>query len=315
MIDTWTLRVLVEVAERGSFSAAAEALSMTQPAVSRQISGLERRLGTPLFRRVPRGVRLLQTGVTAVELARDILARMRALEANLSALADLEAGHLRLAAFPTANAMLVPEAIRRFTQRHPRVAVSLIQAGPSGPLAAIRDGALDLAMITAWQLHADPHTARHDLTAQPVRGDELDGVELTPLLDEQLLIALPADHRLAGRKRVPLRELAGERWIDGTFPDCLGPIPNLAEALGCAPRIGFFCDDWNGKQALVASHAGVMLVPALTRHTVHKELVLRPTQPALPPRRLHAATASPPYRPPAAAAMVGILAELTRRLG
>ncbi|MFC0529326.1 helix-turn-helix domain-containing protein [Phytohabitans kaempferiae] len=68
MLDHWTLRVLVEVADRGSFSAAGDALSMTQPAVSRQIGGLERRLGVPLFRRVPRGLQLTQAGATAVEL-------------------------------------------------------------------------------------------------------------------------------------------------------------------------------------------------------------------------------------------------------
>ncbi len=309
MIDTWTLRVLVEVAERGSFSSAGEALSMTQPAVSRQIGGLERRLGVRLFRRVPRGVRPTPAGSTTVELARDILARMRALEARLSMFTGLAAGHLRMSAFPSANTLLTPEAIHRFVAAHPGVTVSLVQPDPAGSLPAIRDGRIDLSLVTAWELYPDPRTAKYDLSAPPLDAAALDGIDLIPLLDEELHVALPADHRLARRRRVSLRELSGERWIEGAFPDCLGPIPHLAEALGGPPRIGFFCDDWNGKQALVAAHSGVMLVSTSTRGALRRDLVLRPTVPTLPTRRLYAAAAHP-FRPPAATAMISILTEI-----
>src|SRR5918999_3206525 len=118
MLDAWTLRVLVEVADRGSFSAAAAALSMTQPAVSRQMAGLERRLGVPLFRRRHRGALPTAPGEVAIEMARDVLARMAALEARLGTFAGLDAGRLRLSGFPSANTSLVPEAIRRFGQAH-----------------------------------------------------------------------------------------------------------------------------------------------------------------------------------------------------
>jgi DNA-binding transcriptional LysR family regulator len=310
VLDHWALRVLVEVADRGSFSAAGDALSMTQPAVSRQIAGLERRLGVALFRRVPRGVQLTGAGATAVELARDILVRARTLEAHMSALGTLETGQLRLSAFASANTSLVPDAIRHFARAYPGVSVSLLRPDPGHQVSAVREGRLDLALVTAWELCPDPRAAKDDLTVPPMDAGALAGVTLLPLAEEELLVALPADHRLAGRDRVPLRDLAGERWIEGAYPDCLGPLPPLTDALGARPVIGFVCDDWHGKQALVAAGAGITLVPTLTQHTVRPDVVVRPTTPALPARELFIAVAEPPFRPPAAAAMVAILMDL-----
>jgi DNA-binding transcriptional LysR family regulator len=293
MLDAWALRVLTEVAEHGSFSAAAEALSMTQPAVSRQIAGLERRLGVRLFQRMPRGVRATSAGQIAIDLARDALARLQTIETRLAAVAAMEAGHLRLSAFPSANTFLVPEAIRRFRDAHPGVTLSLGATDQDDPVRAVRDGRIDLALVTGWQPAADA-----------------DSVELIPLLDERLLLALPAHHPLARHPRVSLRDLRGEAWIEGAHPDCLGPVPQLADALGNPPRIGFTCDDWNGKQALVAAGAGVTLVPTLAREAIRADVALRATDPPLPARRLFAAAALPPYRPPAVSAMLTVLAAI-----
>jgi DNA-binding transcriptional LysR family regulator len=135
MIELWALRVLTEVADRGSFSAAASALSMTQPAVSRQIARLERRAGVALFHRVPRGARPTTAGEVALESAREILARVQGLETRLSTFQSLDHGRLRMSAFASANAWFAPEAIRRFTRAHPGIAVSLAQPDPGGPLS------------------------------------------------------------------------------------------------------------------------------------------------------------------------------------
>jgi DNA-binding transcriptional LysR family regulator len=310
MLDTWALRVLVTVADLGSFSAAAGSLSMTQPAVSRQIGGLERRLGVRLFTRVPRGVRLTTAGQVAVELARDGLARLDLLEARMASFTELATGTLRLCAFPSANAYLMPEAIRRFSAAHPGVSLTLLPADPQGALAAVREGRIDLALVTDWHLYQDPETAKGAPTdADPPRVDA-DGVDLLPLLDEALLLALAVDHPLARRPRVRLADLAGEAWIEGAFPDCLGPLGPLTDALGGPPRIGFWCDDWNGKQAFVAAGAGVMLVPDLARPSLRRDIVVRPVTPRLPTRRLYAATPATPVRTPAAGVMLTVLAEL-----
>jgi DNA-binding transcriptional LysR family regulator len=263
-----------------------------------------------MFRRVARGVQPTPAGRTAVDLARDVLARLDVLEARLGAFTTPDAGHLRLSAFAGANAYVTPEAVRRYSRARPGVALSLVGADPVGPLAAVRDGLVDVALVTSWQLYRDPRLAKEDPSAPPLDADGLDGVDLVPLLDEQLHVALPADHRLARRARVALAELREEHWIEGGYPDCLGPIPLLAEALGGPPRIRFFCEDWNGKQALVADHAGIMIASSLTRAALRPDVVLRPTSPALPTRRLYAATAAPPFRLPAATAMIDVLVEV-----
>jgi DNA-binding transcriptional LysR family regulator len=313
MLDLWTLRVLVEVADQGSFSGAAATLSMTQPAVSRQIAGMERRVGVPLFQRVPRGVRPTTAGEVAVEQARDILARAQALEARLGSFTELTTGKLRLSAFASANTSFMPEAIRRLSRAYPGITVSLTGVDTGGAIAAIRDGTVDLALLTAWDLYRDPMAAKYDPAglADPISA--VDGIDLVPLLDEELLVGLPATHRLADQPRVRLRDLRDDVWVEGGHPDCLGPIPRLTEALGGAPRIGFHCEDWNGKQALVAAGAAVMLVPTLAQAAIRRGVVLRPTSPRLPARRLFAATAAPPFRMPAVAAMLSVLAALSER--
>lgn len=129
------------------------------------------------------------------------------------------------------------------------------------------------------------------------------------MLAEELRLALPAGHRLARQRRIRLSDLRDETWIDGAFPDCLGPIAPLAEALGGPPRIGFWCDDWNGKRALVAAGAGLMLVPTLAADALGREIVVRPSVPTLPPRQLYAAVPAP-WRAPAVTAMLEILTDL-----
>ncbi len=315
MLDLWTLRILVEVADRGSFSAAAQALVLTQPAVSRQIGGLEKRLGVALFRRVPRGVTPTTAGGTAVDLARGVLARLDAMEATMRTLAGLDGGQLRIAAFASANTHFVPDAIRRFGAAHPAVTVTLLQVDSLDTLEAVRAGRVDLALVTAWQLAPDPASARADRPTPAPDAAALDGIDLVPLLDEDLQVAMHAGHPLAGQPTVRLRDLRDEAWIEGAHPDCLGPLTQLTDALGGPPRIGFTCDDWNGKQALVAGGAGVTLVPTLAREALRPDLVLRPTAPRLPPRRLHVAVPRPPFRTPPAEAMLDLLTGMVGAMG
>ena len=307
MPDLWSLRILVTVAEHGSFSAGAEALVLTQPAVSRQIAGLEREVGVRLFRRVPRGVALTPAGAVAVDLARGVLARVDAFSATMRTYAGLDGGHLRLAGTPSANTSLLPDAIRRFGDAHPGVTVSLRQVDPFRVLGAVRDGDVDLAMVTEWQLVEDPWQARVDPDAPSLDPDDVDGVDLVPVLDEEMLLALPAGHRLAGAEAVALADLRDETWVEGAHPDCLGPLHRLSHAIGGPPRVGFTCDDWTGKQALVEGGAGVMIVPTLAVAAMRSGIALRLTVPTLERRRLFVAVPERPYRTPQADSMVDLL--------
>src|SRR5436190_2454873 len=138
MLDVRRLRVLREVANRGSFSAAAEALSFTQSAVSQQVAALEREAGAKLLDRGPRGVRLTDAGRALVEHADTILARIEDAEQELAAIAGLRGGRLRLATFQSAGSTIVPVALGEFHRRYPDVelTVTLEQQDARGTLAS-----------------------------------------------------------------------------------------------------------------------------------------------------------------------------------
>src|ERR671931_567794 len=156
MLDVRRLRVLREVAACGSFSAAAESLSYTQSAVSQQIAALEREAGTVLVERSARGVRLTDAGRALVEHADVILARLSDAEAELEAIAGLRGGRLRLAAFPSAGASIMPEAIARYRERHPAVELSLEPAEPEPGLVKLRGGEVDIALDITVAFRALP---------------------------------------------------------------------------------------------------------------------------------------------------------------
>src|SRR5918911_17218 len=144
MLDVRRMRVLREIARRGSFSAAAEALSFTQSAVSQQIAALEREAGAVLVHRGARGVRLTEAGQAVVRHAEAILARLAEAEAELEAIAGLRGGRLRLGAFESAASTLMPLAIAAFRDRHPAVELSMSLAEPDVALPQLRAGDLDL---------------------------------------------------------------------------------------------------------------------------------------------------------------------------
>src|SRR4051794_33905947 len=156
MLDVRRLRVLREVATRGSFSAAADALHFTQSAVSQQIAALEREAGMPLVERGARGVRLTQAGEALVRHTDVILARLADAEAELEAIAGLRGGRVRLASFPSAGATIAPAAIARFRERHPAVDVSLVLAERPEGVDKLRSGEVDIALLIETPWEGDP---------------------------------------------------------------------------------------------------------------------------------------------------------------
>jgi DNA-binding transcriptional LysR family regulator len=254
---------------------------MTQPAVSRQVAALERRVGVGLFHRLPRGVRPTAAGEAALEQAAVILGGMTLLEKRLRSFATADTGPVRVSAFPSAATAFVPECFRRFAQLYPGVELSLAARRTDEPAKPVLEGHVDVALLTSW----DP--------------SPMAGVEAVPLVDDELLVALAQDHPLAARERVRLRDLADEPWIEGTHPDCLGPIPQLTAALGRSPRISCVCDDWNGKQGLVAAGIGIMLYPTFAgQDTLRPDIRLLRPIPRLPARTIAAAALPAPARAP-----------------
>jgi DNA-binding transcriptional LysR family regulator len=297
MLDVKRMRVLREVAARGSFSAAAESLAYTQSAVSQQIAALEREAGTTLVERSARGVRLTDAGHALVRHTEAILGRLADAEAELEAIAGLQGGRLRLVSLPSAGATMVPRAIAAFRERHPAVELTLEPAEPDDALALLRGGEADIGIIVESSLRT--------LTG--------DGFERTHLLDDPMFLVLPADHRLARKPRIRLEELADEAWISGA-PTGQCPDQQLlmraCNAAGFEPRIAFNSDDYIAIQGFIAAGMGVSLIPDLALVTVRDDVVIRALGAKPPLRRILAATLEDGYCSPAKTAMISILVEV-----
>jgi DNA-binding transcriptional LysR family regulator len=291
-LDVRRLRVLREVAAHGSFSAAADALAFTQPAVSRQIATLEAEAGTRLVDRTARGVRLTPAGELLVEHADAILGRLATAESQLEALAELDAGRLRLGAFPTASATLTALAIAAFAQDHPGVELRLIEGRSNETLPLLAAGEIDLAVVT---------DAGADVPAD---------VELEHLMDDPFYVALPREHPLAAERELRMEDLREETWIEGRH--CADALMKAAREAGFEPRVAFDSAEWLGKQGLVAAGVGITLIPTLALGTVRDGLVLRSLGPDGPVRRVFLARHAWLSPAPAVAPMEAILRRVAR---
>lgn len=292
MLNVGRLRVLVEVAKRGSFSAAAEALSYTQSAVSQQIATLEAEVGTTLLERHARGVRPTAAGEALYEHAEGVLARLESAEAELAALAGLRAGRLRMASFPTAGATLMPLAIATFRSSHPGVELTLAEGEPEQIAPRLRAGELDLALLFEFE--------------EPLPG--IEALQRADLLADPMYLALPARHKLAGKQDLRLEHLRGEAWVQTSHESpCARYVVRRCHAAGFEPNVAFESDDYQTVQGLVAAGVGVALIPELALSFVREDIAIRELAPAPPQRQVFVAVPGDARLSPAAPAMLDVL--------
>lgn len=290
-MDTTWLRVFTEVVRRGSFTAAATALGYTQSAISRQISALEADVGSTLFDRLPRGVALTEEGELFERHATAALSHVDAATRELKDLRDLTTGHLRVAAIATASAALVPRAMGRFTAAHPDIRVRLVEGLTAAHVKALEAGEVDVAVITSYHPEAP----------------ELSALDLLPLGEDPILVALPAGHRFAGRERIGLAELTEETWIAG-FAEAERTL--FASVIGgdVEPRVDFVVQEWTAKLGCVAAGLGVTLMPSLAASSVRGDVVLAALDaPGAPVRGVYAATPAGRAHTPAVTAFLPML--------
>jgi molybdate transport repressor ModE-like protein len=300
MLDVKRLTILREVSRRGSFSAAAEELYLSQSAVSQQIANLEREVGMRLLDRTREGPKLTDAGSVLVAHAEAAIARLAEAERELAAIAGLAGGELRLASFPSASATVLTEAVSTFHSRHPDVRLAVSDAEPEVSLPRLRGGELDLALSFDYPSVAAP--------------EERD-LERTLLLTESMYVALPRRHPLAKRDVVPLAELRDTVWLSGSCPSSCGEaVIGACRRAGFEPRVGFESDDYHVMQGFIAAGLGVTLLPDLALPTLRSELVVRPTDPPAPTRRVWAVTRSEQARSPATEEMLAILADVGERM-
>ncbi|MBG0563962.1 LysR family transcriptional regulator [Actinoplanes aureus] len=282
-METQLLEVFRTVAHLGSITAAARHLRFTQSAVSRQIAALEAEVGTRLLDRLPRGIALTEQGRALLPHADAVLDRLSAARRAVDELDRLDAGRLRVGAFATAVAALVPRALAAFRAAHPAVALSLVEGMTPALLDRLTAGDADVAVVSS-------------APSGPLDDSRFD---LHHLLDEHLLLAVAADHPLAGRRTVRLAELAGESFIAGS-PHAERTLLGDSVAAGFRPRIDIVAGEWTGKLGCVAAGLGVALIPVLAARGTPPDIALLRLHPDDEPvRRVYAATVAGRSRPPA----------------
>ena len=299
MLNVGRLKVLTEVVGRGSFSAAAEALSYTQSAVSQAIARLEAETGTTLVVRDRQGVRPTAAGATLVEHAETIFAQIDAAETDLAAVLGVRIGRLRMASFPSAGATLMPLAIATFREAHPDVSLTLAEGEPEEIAPRLRAGEFDLALLFEFP---------------GVRERPGAGLRSVGLLEDPMHVALPAAHPLADKRALTLADLRDEDWVQTSASSpCARHVVRSCLGAGFEPRVTFESDDYETVQGLVAAGVGVALIPRLALTRLRPEIVVRELAPRSPERKVVAATTAGPGVAPASRTMIRVLSDVARR--
>lgn len=299
MLNVQRLRVLREVLAQGSFSEAASALNYTQSAVSQAIATLEAEAGVALIERDRRGLRPTTAGERLNEHGVRILTQLGVAEAELSAIAGVKGGELRMASFPTAGATLMPLAIAAFRSAHPEVALSMVEGEPEDLAPRLRDGEFDLGLIFEFE----------------GTGELGPGLTSASLFEDPMKLALPKGHPLANKERVSLTDLAAEAWVQTSEASaCARHVVRICRAAGFEPRVSFESDDYLTVQGLVAAGVGVALIPQLAlSQTISYDIAVRELDPDALVRNVVVATPGSGVSLPAAASMLELLQDTARR--
>jgi DNA-binding transcriptional LysR family regulator len=240
------LRYFVAVAEELHFTRAAERLGIKQPPLSLQIRQLEREIGTALFRRETRGVKLTETGTLLLDEARRILDQVERIRAGVQSRARGESGHIHLGfAGATYVHRLITGIIRAYHERYPAVVLTPEQSNTARLLATLRSGEIDVAFVRPPVIDAD-------------------GLTLDLLIDEPMMIVLPEWHPRAGGRSMPLSALAPDTFI--LFPRAIGPglhdaIIASCQRAGFSPNLGQEASQTVSIIHMVAAGFGVSIVP------------------------------------------------------
>ncbi len=270
------LRYLEAVARTRNFTRAAEECHVTQPTLSHQIAKLEREMGGPLLRRGRAGAQLTALGERMRGHARAILGSVETARAEASSLVRSVSGRVRLGVIPTVAPYLLPRLLIRCRRKHPELVFEISENPTQALLAGLGRGELDAIVISP-----------------PV--DSTQPLHVRPLFDDEFLLALPRDHRLASRRRVKLADLRGEAMILLGDAHCLrGQALALCRRAGYAPRIAIQSAQLDTVLGLVEARLGLSLVPASSRATLrHRNVQFRPLGPERASRQIALAWLQP----------------------
>lgn len=264
-MDLARLRTLRELANRGTMAAAAEALHLTPSAVSQQLSQLEEEAGVALTQRRGRGVTLTHAGEVLVAHVERMMAVLNEARADLAHIRQDISGSLRVAAFASAAATLLPSVIQALRERYPQLQITLVEMEPAAGLAGLGSWDVDLSIVD-------------DLSLRLARLEQ--SVEQVMLLEDELRVAMTRDHPLSGKESITLAELKDESWALDSASSFYGEfVLDLCKRAGFAPHVNAECHGSEIIGAMVSSGCSISIIPALRLAQMPPNLVsvsLRP---------------------------------------
>ncbi|MEO6997771.1 MAG: LysR family transcriptional regulator [Terracoccus sp.] len=305
MIDAAGLRVMKAIADEGSFTSAANALGFTQPAISQMVRRLEQRTGTVLVERYGRQVRLTEAGNVLARHAVGVLAALDAAQEEITAIAGLRAGRVRLMAFPSSSATLVPQALAIVKRNHPDLTVTFTEGEPPQSLAALRAGDCDIAIVFVY---GGDSGNDDDTGATGELEEDLSLLVTRRLLVDEVRLVVPRSHPLADKPAATMADFSSDDWIAGCTR-CRGHLLALAAREGFTPNVAFETEDYVAQLGLVSAGLGIALVPDIILGAAkHDEVMALPLSP--PSRRQILAVTTPDLqRVPAVGAALEALCE------
>jgi LysR family transcriptional activator of glutamate synthase operon len=251
------LRYLVALAEERNFTRAAEHEHVAQPALSQQIRRLEEEVGLALVERTTRRASLTDAGELLVVRARRVLAELEAADTELQALRGLTTGHVTIGAMHTMGPIDLSLVLALFNQLHPDVELTVREASSEELAQMLRVDELDLAFLSVTE-RIESH-----------------GLGLQQLVSEELVVLLPLDHRLAGRRQVQMAELAQERFISYRQGARLRELlEGAGRHAGFEPRVTLESNESQRIRRLVARGLGVAILPRSDVEGYEHEVVM-----------------------------------------
>lgn len=247
-MDTTRLRAFREVARQGSFTAAATALQISQPAVSQHITRLEQEFGCVLLERSSRRVRLTSAGEVFLRYVETLLTGLAETRRELAALARSDSGPLRVAVFPSAVATFVPAAVGALREQFPKVSVLMTELDPPQALPRLLSGDVDLAVCYDYPSVAAPPDPR---------------LRIASLAVDRMAVAVPEADAAVWNGPVPLAELAAEQWIAPGPSLCRTALNEACRRAGFTPDVVSETNNYQAMIGLVAAGVGVAVVPRL----------------------------------------------------